>query len=481
VIRERGRPASGRSIVRSVLAGLLATALATLLALVGDDLGSASEVAIFMLAVTVAAVIGGLWGGIVAAMLASVAVPLLERSGLPTGVSTPRDIVAAVVFLAIAAVVGLVVGNAADERARASRREREARLLAFLTSKLLVGDVPDRVLDELVQVLLEPFGLAACEVTVTLDGHDVHAEAVHPEAERGGPRETVPVVVAETPLGVLVAERPAGRRAFSKDERLLLEAATRQAAVALDRARLDARARLAQVDAETNQLRAAMFSSVTHDLRTPLASIKAGVTSLLDDQVVHDAAQQRELLTTVLEETDRLNRLVGNILDLAKIRAGALLPRRVPTAVDEVAEAVVARLHGRVGHDVDIRLTFSAALPDVPADPVQLDQVLTNLIENAARHSPAGGSVLVQVMTVPRGVRVRVADQGVGIAPQEREKVFEAFYRGGESPESAGTGLGLAIARAVVVAHGGRIWIEEGERGGTVVAFDVPDDDAVTV
>src|SRR5439155_15892295 len=104
---------------------------------------------------------------------------------------------------------------------------------------------------------------------------------------------------------------------------LLLEAAARQAAATLDRARLDARARMAQLDAETNQLRAAMFSSVTHDLRTPLASIKAGVTSLLDLSVRHDPAQERELLTTVLEETDRLNRLVGNILDLAKIRAGA--------------------------------------------------------------------------------------------------------------------------------------------------------------
>ena len=164
----------------------------------------------------------------------------------------------------------------------------------------------------------------------------------------------IPVVASNIPLGDLDAERPEGRRPFTRDERLLLEAATRQAAVALDRARLDARARLAQLDAETNQLRAAMFSSVTHDLRTPLASIKAGVTSLLDASAIHDERQQRELLTTILEETDRLNRLVGNILDLAKIRAGALIPKRVPTAVDEVAEAVVARmrpllarLHGR--------------------------------------------------------------------------------------------------------------------------------------
>jgi two-component system, OmpR family, sensor histidine kinase KdpD len=279
-------------------------------------------------------------------------------------------------------------------------------------------------------------------------------------------------------LGTLIAERPAGRRAFSRDERLLLEAATRQAAIALDRARLDARARLAQLDAETNQLRAAMFSSVTHDLRTPLASIKAGVTSLLDRGAHHDATQQRELLLTVLEETDRLNRLVGNILDLAKIRAGALIPRRVQAAIDEIAEAVVARIRPRA-NDVEIELMFSPTLPEAAVDPVQVDQVLTNLVENAVRHSPANGTVRVHLTQAGRGVRARVTDEGPGIAPEEREKVFEPFYRGAEAPESAGSGLGLAIVRAIVTAHGGRIWVEETTGGGTAFVVDLPLEETV--
>ena len=140
-----------------------------------------------------------------------------------------------------------------------------------------------------------------------------------------------------------------GRRALTKDEELLLEAAAKQAAAAFDRARLDVRVRMAQLDAETNQLRAAMFSSVTHDLRTPLASIKAGVTSLLDPRSTTTPNRKRELLTTILEETDRLNRLVGNILDLAKIRAGALTPIRQATAVDEIVGAVLARMRPRFG------------------------------------------------------------------------------------------------------------------------------------
>jgi two-component system, OmpR family, sensor histidine kinase KdpD len=467
-----------RMTLRGIAIGILATLTAAVLASVVAQLGdtpevAAAEVAIFMLGVTVAAVSGGLWAGVVSALLASVVYPIVQSQDHRFHFDEVQQLIASVVFLAIAVVVGLLVGNAADERDRATRREREARLLAYLSSKMLSGDVPERVLDDFVQILLEPLGFATCQVSVTLDGQDLEAKAVRPGLTPGGPTEVIPIVVSSVPLGTLIAERPAGRRPLTRDERLLLEAATRQAAVALDRARLDARARLAQLDAETNQLRAAMFSSVTHDLRTPLASIKAGVTSLLDSGTRHDESQVRELLTTILEETDRLNRLVGNILDLARIRAGALIPKRVPTAVDEVAEAVVARMRLRLsGLTVDLQLAND--IPEVPADPVQVDQVLTNLLENAARHSPSGGTVRIHIGRADGAVRIRVADEGPGIKPEEREKVFEAFYRGRESPESSGSGLGLAIARAIVVAHGGRIWIEETTRGGTAMMVDLP-------
>jgi two-component system sensor histidine kinase KdpD len=468
----------------AVLVGVVAAACGALLALPltrelepatinGGGPSGGVAVAIFMLAVTVAAVTGGIWAGIVAALLSSVALPLIVHPGSGFQFEQFRDLIAAVVFLAIAAVVGLVVGNAAAERRRASEREQEARLLAFLSSKLLSGDLPDRVLDEFVGVLLEPFALATCSVQVTLDGQEMSATARRDGTEPGGPVVIVPVVISSIPLGTLTTERPVRGRPFTKREHELLEAATRQAAVALDRARLDARARLAQLDAETNQLRAAMFSSVTHDLRTPLASIKAGVTSLLDTSTVHDEAQEHDLLLTILEETDRLNRLVGNILDLARIRAGALIPRRVPTDVEEVAEAVVARMRPQLG-TVRLDLQLADELPEIAADPVQLDQVLTNLLENASRHSPPGGTVRLAVERGDDAVRVRVADEGPGIPEAQREKVFEPFYRGREEPERPGSGLGLAIVRAIVVAHGGRIWIEETAGGGTAVIVDLP-------
>jgi two-component system sensor histidine kinase KdpD len=469
---DRRDPRVDRITTRAVVIGLVASLGAIVLALVAVDLGQGAGVAIFMLAVAIAAVSGGIWAGVIAALLSSIAVPFVERTQPGYGFQQLRDVIAAVVFLAIAVVIGLVVGNAAAERRRATEREREARLLAFLSTKLLSGDVPDRVLDEFVGVLMEPFGLAACSVQVTLDGQTMSAAIVTDGLARGGPTEIVPVVVASVPLGTLTAERPVRARPFSRRERELLDAATRQAAVALDRARLDARARLAQLDAETSQLRAAMFSSVTHDLRTPLASIKAGVTSLLDASTVHDAAQQRDLLTTILEETDRLNRLVGNILDLARIRAGALIPRRTPTAVDEVTEAVVARMRPVLAA-VRVDLRIDADLPEIAADPMQIDQVLTNLVDNAARHSPPGGTVTIDVHLDGPAIRVRVGDEGPGIPPELREKVFEAFYRGRDEPERPGSGLGLAIAQAIVTAHGGRIWVDGTDETSALV-FELP-------
>lgn len=464
---------AGRPGIEALVAGLLAPAVAAVMASVTAPFDNPSAVAEFMLGVTVAAVAGGLWGGLLAAVMSSIALPIIVNPEHRLVFVETRDLVAAVVFLSIAIVVGLVVGNAAEERARATRREREARLLGYLSGKLLSGEVPDRVLDDFASILLEPFGLATCHIAVVLDGTEIVARAAREGVETGGPTEIVPMVVGNVSFGTVIAERPPSRKGMTKDERQLLEAATRQAAVALDRARLDARARLAQLDAETNQLRAAMFSSVTHDLRTPLASIKAGVTSLLDTSVIHEPHQQRELLQTVLEETDRLNRLVGNIMDLARIRAGALTPRRTPTAIDEIVEAAIARLRPMF-EGVRLELFVAPDVPEVPVDPLQIDQVISNLLENAAKHSPPGGDVRVHVAGTRVAVQVRVSDQGPGIPFDEREKVFDAFYRGQEAPERSGSGLGLAIARAIVVAHRGRIWVEETTGGGTAMVFEVP-------
>jgi two-component system sensor histidine kinase KdpD len=478
VSEEQGSEGTARLTLRSAVIGLITPAIATAIAFPVAPARPEISIALFMLAVVIAAVAGGLWAGLIAGILASTLRPLVVQDPqLTFRFNDVEDVATGVVFLSVALVVGLLVGQASEDRARASRREREARFLGTLSSTLHTREVPDRVLDEFAEVLLEPFALSKVEIDATLDGTDLRAVARSDGEGGAGPRTTVPLLAGEASIGTLVAERPVGGRPFSRDDQLLLEAAARQATAALDRARLDARARNAQLDAETNQLRAAMFSSVTHDLRTPLASIKAGVTSLLDADVHHDPAQERELLTTILEETDRLNRLVGNLLDLARILAGALTPTRQPAAMDEIVEVVLARMRPRLAEHTVIA-ELPADLPDVSVDPVQMDQVLTNLLENAGRHAPAGTEIRVSVLWVHDAVQVRIADEGPGIPLDERERVFEAFYRGSSSPETPGSGLGLAISKAVVVAHGGRIWIEEASGGGCVVAFEIPREEA---
>jgi two-component system, OmpR family, sensor histidine kinase KdpD len=472
---------TARITLRAVVIGLLTPAVATVIAYPVAPTRPAISIAVFMLAVVIAAVAGGLWGGLIAAIIASTVRPLVvAEPQLSFRLDDVEDIATGVVFLSVALVVGLLVGQASEDRARASRREREARFLGTLSSTLHTREIPDRVLDEFAEVLLEPFALSRVAIEATLDGTDLRAVAWADGNGDvpGGPRTSVRMLTGDASIGTLVAERPAGGRPFSRDDQLLLEAAARQATAALDRARLDARARIAQLDAETNQLRAARFSSVTHDLRTPLASIKAGVTSLLDTSVQHDPGQERELLTTILEETDRLNRLVGNLLDLARIRAGALTPTRQPASMDEIVEVVLARMRPRLsGHTVTADLP--AEHPDVSVDPVQIDQVLTNLLENAGRHAPAGTEIRVSVLWRHGSVQVRVADEGPGIPLEERDRVFEAFYRGSSIPETPGSGLGLAIAKAVVVAHGGRIWVEDSATGGCVLAFEIPAEEAL--
>lgn len=210
----------------------------------------------------------------------------------------------------------------------------------------------------------------------------------------GGVAVEVPISSGDVGFGILAASRPALAE-FPSEDRRLLESAASQIAVGLERARLDAEVAAARLDAETSQARAALFSSVTHDLRTPLASIKTAVTSLLQVDVRFDRVQAQGLLQTVLEETDRLNRLVGNILGLAQVRSGALQPVKELTAVDEIVESVLHRLEPTFG-SVRVRTILRDA-PDVPVDPVLIDQVVSNLLENAVRFSPPAGEVTVSV------------------------------------------------------------------------------------
>lgn len=240
---------------------------------------------------------------------------------------------------------------------------------------------------------------------------------------------------------------------------------------ALTEVRLSAaRERRASEIAEVEKARAALFSSVTHDLRTPLTSIKAASTLLLDHEGDVGEPERRELLESIREGADGLDGLITNTLQLSRSRAGGLRPRKIPAALDEVASRTLERLRHKL-RDHRVVLVVPEDLPDVPVDVVQLDQVLTNLLENAARFSPPGTEIALSVLPRNGSVVLRIEDRGPGIPAGERERVFEPFVKlvGG-----GGAGLGLPISRAIVEAHGGRVLIEDSPGGGTAAVLELP-------
>jgi two-component system sensor histidine kinase KdpD len=286
----------------------------------------------------------------------------------------------------------------------------------------------------------------------------------------GGREETIPLDAHERNLGRIVVVTNGIRPALSTEDRGVIHTLASQIALAIDGMRLGSEAEAARIEAETNRLRAALFSSVTHDLRTPLASITASVSALLEQQSPLQVEQRHELLETIDQEAGRLNRVIGNLMDLSRMRAGAITPSKAPTAVDELIEGVVART-GFLLRDHDFRLMLRENLPEIPLDLGQIDQVLTNVLENAARFTPPGRPITVAAARWHGGVQIRVADRGPGILRAERERVFEPFVRG---EGSTGSGLGLAIARAIVEAHGGTIQLADEPGGGTAVVIELP-------
>jgi two-component system sensor histidine kinase KdpD len=471
---------AGGSRLRAAAVSVLMPVAALGVGLIVQPERELGAVSLFLLAVVAAAVVGGIWAGVGSSVVGFLALNYFFTEPLHTfRVNDRDDVVAIVTFLIVALVVGSVVARAVDERLRATRREREARLLNLFATKALSGEPLEHVLNDLATALIDALRLSTCVIEVLAEGRPYQLRRTSPRSTAGSPT-TLEITSGHHAFGTLTAARSEEEELSAEDVRLL-EAAARQIAVILERATLDERLRDARFDAEKSQARAALFSSVTHDLRTPLASIKASATALLQDDLELDYEQRLELLRTVVEETDRLNRLIGNILELARVRAGALVPSKEPTALDEVVDSVLHRMQPVLG-GVRVRTLLRDA-PDVAADPVQIDQVLSNLIENAVRFSAPGGEVVVSTAAWHSSVQIRVVDHGPGIAPADRERVFEAFARvGASAPDEAGSsGLGLAIAKAIVEAHGGRIWIEGVPAGGTAVVVELPVADAEQV
>jgi two-component system sensor histidine kinase KdpD len=253
----------------------------------------------------------------------------------------------------------------------------------------------------------------------------------------------------------------------------VLETFVAQTALALERALLVQRSAIAQVAMETERTRGELLSAVTHDVRTPLAAIRGAAETLLDDQGRIGEAARREMLETVRDESQRLSRLIGELLDLTRLESGVLPARKEPYPVDELFDSALSRLERELAGRV-----ITCDLPDevllVPVDAVLMEQVLFNLLENAAKYSAPGTPIDVRARREPEGVVLEVADRGPGLPVGQEEKVFEKFYRADDGSRAAGTGLGLTVCRAIVRAHGGTITAENRAGGGALFRVMLP-------
>jgi len=285
----------------------------------------------------------------------------------------------------------------------------------------------------------------------------------------------LPLRAGRNPVGVLGVQVEANQTLLSPEQSRLLDTLADQAAAAIDRTTLVAGIEKARVTAETERLRSAMLSSLSHDLRTPLVSILGASSSLASYDRTLKPAERMELIQTIQDEAERLNRFVQNLLDMTRIGAGALRPRTDWVDLRDVVGAALARAQ-KMLRDRPVKLEIDPELPLMCLDAVLMEQVFFNLIDNACKYSPEGTAIAIRAVRQRDSVQIAVCDLGPGIPEADRERVFDMFYRvqAGDK-QAAGTGLGLAICRGVIEAHGGTVGARPGPDGhGTCIALVLP-------
>ncbi|MGA5471007.1 DUF4118 domain-containing protein [Streptomyces arboris] len=440
-------------VVGSILLSLLLRSLE-------NGPGLANDVLLFLFLTVAAALLGGLRPALASA---AVGVMLLNYWFTPPThtltVQDPENFVAIVIFFAVAVAVSSVVDLAARRTHQAARLRAESEILSFLAGSVLRGET---ALDALLERVRETF---AMESVALLE----RASDVDPWTCAGF---VGPALVArpddadvDMPVGDNMALALSGRVLPAEDRRVL-GAFAAQAAVVLDRQRLVWEAEQARRLAEGNRIRTALLAAVSHDLRTPLAGIKAAVSSLRSDDVAWSPEDEAELLEGIEDGADRLDHLVGNLLDMSRLQTGTVTPLIREIDLDEVVPMALGGVpEGSV--DLDIPET----LPMVAVDPGLLERVVANVVENAVKYSLGGEPIAVAASALGERVELRVVDRGRGVPDEAKERIFEPFQRYGDAPRGAGVGLGLAVSRGFAEAMGGTLDAEDTPGGGLTMVL----------
>ena len=458
---------------------------------------------VFLTAILIGAVLYGLGPSLLACVVALLAYNFFFLPPLYTFVIADPENVVALFFFAVVAVIASNLAARVRGQALAARlRARTTDDLYQFSRKLAVAVTLDDLLwatahqialmlKVRVVLLLPEQGTDNIAVRAGFPPEDMLDEADLAAAKwcweknhiagrgsdtlPGGKWLFLPMRTGRGPLGVVGIIRDEAGPLLTPDQQRLLDALADQAALAIERVNLARDLHLARLQVETDRLRAALLTSISHDLRTPLASILGSATSLRSQDAILDEPTKQSLLGTIIDESDRLNRFIGNLLDMTRLESGALRPRAGLSVLSDVLGAALQRA-GKIlaGHQVQVDLP--ADLPLLALDMVLFEQVLFNLLDNAAKYAPAGSLITLKAWQSGSTVTLRMLDEGDGIPPADLERIFEKFYRAnGADRRRAGTGLGLAICRGFVEAMGGTIAAHNRpDRSGAMIDITLP-------
>jgi two-component system, OmpR family, sensor histidine kinase KdpD len=467
-----------RRFAALLTAAVLLSALVPICAALRGDLGFGSDLLLFLLAVIIVSLIGGFITAFVTAIAASL---LLNYYFVPPihklTISEPENIFALIVFVVVALLVAKVVDVAARHSSEAARSNAEAETISTLAGSLLRGE---QAIPAMLERVRESFGAQ--------DAALLRRESGAPASSSGrsaGMRGTWSCVASvgdnrclrpedadtEVPVGEDMILVLRGRMLAAEDQRVLTAFAT-QVAIAYEQRRLTEVAEAAVPLVEADRVRTALLNAVSHDLRTPLASAKAAVSSLRSPDVAWSEQDQQEFLANADDALDRLTALVTNLLDLSRLQVGVLAVETAPVAVEDV----VSHALDHAARDAKVELDIPAELPAVAADPGLLERAVANLVENALRYSPSGDIVRIAASAHRDTIRIRVIDHGPGIPPADRAAVFAPFQRRDDhtTADGQGVGLGLAIARGFVEAMHGTVTLDDTPGGGLIAAIELP-------
>ena len=485
--RARGSLTRRRRVAGYVLAAALAPLITVALANLRGHVNLTSDVLTFLVGVIVVALVGGLIPALLEALAGSL---LLNYYFTPPihqfTIADANNAWAILVFVVVAILVSTVVDIAARRTKQAARASAESELLVTTAGSVLRGQ---QALPALLEQIRESFGMRSVSLLECLTGdctdgsEPTRAASSAASRLRGAgkgwnavatagrePATTPDDADVEVPVTDTLSLALRGRP-LAADDRRLLGAFAAYAAAALEQQRLAAEAEAAKPIAEADRMRTALLAAVSHDLRTPLASAKAAVTSLRSPEVHWDAADRDELLATADESLDRLARLVDNLLDMSRLQAGALSLFPRPVGVDEI----VARSLDDLGPRSEaVVVDIPESLPEARVDPAILERVIVNLTENALRYSSPGKPPLLTASTLGDRVELRVVDRGPGIPEKEKDRIFVPFQRLGDTDNTTGVGLGLALSRGFTEAMGGTLTAEDTPGGGLTMAISLP-------